>query len=68
MPEATQASYYRQAMQIAFCQPTVIGLFIFHAFDESDLDRFQSGLYYTDATPKTSLPRSRTPRARCTAA
>jgi hypothetical protein len=56
VPEATQASYYSQAMQIAFCQPNVIGLFIFHAFDESDLDRFQSGLYYTDATPKTSLP------------
>jgi hypothetical protein len=55
VPEATQASYYSQAMQIAFCQPNVIGLFIFHAFDESDLDRFQSGLYYTDATPKTSL-------------
>jgi hypothetical protein len=56
VPEATQASYYSQAMQIAFCQPNVVGLFIFHAFDESDLDRFQSGLYYADATPKTSLP------------
>jgi hypothetical protein len=56
VPESTQAAYYRQAMQIAFCQPNVIGLFIFHAFDESALDRFQSGLYYTDNTPKTSLP------------
>jgi hypothetical protein len=56
VPEATQAAYYKQAMQIAFCQPNVIGLFIFHAFDESALDRFQSGLYYADGTPKSSLP------------
>jgi hypothetical protein len=56
VPESTQASYYHQAMQIAFCQPNVIGLFIFHAFDETALDRFQSGFYYADNTPKTSLP------------
>jgi hypothetical protein len=56
VPEETQALYYKQAMQIAFCQPNVVGLFIFHAFDESALDRFQSGLYYADGTPKTSLP------------
>jgi hypothetical protein len=56
VPEATQAAYYRQAMQIAFCQPNVIGLLIFHAFDETALDRFQSGLYYSDGTPKSSLP------------
>ena len=31
------------------------GLFIFHIFDEPDLDRWQSGLYYADATPKSSL-------------
>jgi hypothetical protein len=55
VPESTQAAYYGQAMQIAFCQPNVVGLFIFHAFDESDLDRFQSGLYYSDGTAKTSL-------------
>ena len=34
----------------------MIGLFLFHAFDESALDRFQSGLYYADDTPKSSLP------------
>ncbi len=33
----------------------MIGLFLFHAFDESALDRFQSGLYYADGTPKSSL-------------
>jgi hypothetical protein len=40
---------------MAFCQPNVIGLLIFHAFDETALDRFQSGLYYPDQTPKSSL-------------
>ena len=56
VPEATQADYYKQALTITFCQPNIVGLLIFHAFDESDLNRFQSGLYYANATPKTSLP------------
>ncbi len=29
--------------------------FVFHSVDESDLGRWQSGLYYADGTPKTSL-------------
>ena len=40
---------------MSFCQPNVVGLLIFHAFDETALDRFQSGLYYADGTPKSSL-------------
>jgi hypothetical protein len=55
VPESTQASYYRQAMAMTFCQPNVMGILIFHAFDETALDRFQSGLYYADETPKSSL-------------
>jgi hypothetical protein len=55
VPEATQAAYYRQAVQLAFCQPNVRGLFLFHAVDESDLTGWQSGLYYADDTPKSSL-------------
>jgi hypothetical protein len=54
--EATQASYYTLAVQGAFCQPNVIGMMFFHAFDEPALDRWQSGFYYVDRTPKTSLP------------
>jgi hypothetical protein len=54
--EATQASYYVSALQLAFCQPNVIGLFVFHAFDEPNLANWQSGLYYVDGTPKSSLP------------
>jgi hypothetical protein len=53
--EATQAAYYLQAVQLAFCQPNVRGLFLFHAFDERDMTGWQSGLYYADDTPKTSL-------------
>ncbi len=52
VPEATQADYYKQAIAISFCQPNVMGILIFHALDESALDRFQSGLYYADGTPK----------------
>jgi hypothetical protein len=53
--EATQASYYEQAIQLAFCQPNVRGLFLFHTVDETDLAAWQSGLYYADGTPKSSL-------------
>ena len=55
MPEQTQAEYYRQAIQLAFCQPKVEGMFLFHAVDEKALAAWQSGLYYADGTPKTSL-------------
>jgi hypothetical protein len=54
--EATQARYYREALELAACQPTVVAVFFFHLFDEADLDRWQSGPYYTDTNPKTSLP------------
>ena len=54
--ETTQSLYYRQAIAIAFCQPNVQSFFIFHAFDEAALDRWQSGVYYTDGTAKSSLP------------
>ena len=52
---ATQAAYYRQAFALAYCQPTVRGLFVFHTFDESNLNGWQSGLYYADQTPKPSV-------------
>ena len=53
--EATQGKNYRTAIQMTFCYPNVTGLLLFHAFDETALDRFQSGLYYPDGTPKSSL-------------
>jgi hypothetical protein len=56
VPERLQATYYRQAILMAACQPTVEGMLIFHVTDESDLDRWQSGVYYADDTPKSTLP------------
>jgi hypothetical protein len=52
----TQARYYREALELAACQPTVRGLFVFHTFDEPDLAGWQSGLFYADEKPKPSLP------------
>jgi hypothetical protein len=54
--ERTQARYYAKALALASCQATVVGLLFFHVSDESDLDRWQSGVYYADDTPKSSLP------------
>jgi hypothetical protein len=54
--EATQGRYYRQALQLVACQRNVVGLLFFHVSDEADLDRWQSGVYYADDTPKSSLP------------
>jgi hypothetical protein len=52
--ETTQAAYYTEAMKLAMCQPNVIGLLLFHVEDETDLSRWQSGVYYADGTPKSS--------------
>jgi hypothetical protein len=54
--EATQGRYYREALQLAACQKNVVGLLFFHVSDESDLGRWQSGVYYADDTPKSDLP------------
>lgn len=54
--EARQAAYYRQALALAYCQRTVVGFLFFHVSDEDDLDRWQSGVFYADDTPKTSFP------------
>jgi hypothetical protein len=54
--EPVQADYYRQALALAFCQPNVQGLLLFLARDERSLAAWQSGVYYVDGTPKTSLP------------
>jgi hypothetical protein len=53
--ETKQADYYRQAITLAYCQPNVVGMMIFHVSDESDGNAWQSGLYYADDTPKSSL-------------
>ena len=54
--EQTQAAYYRQAIQLTFCQPNVRGIMILHTVDEVARDRWQSGVYYADGTAKASRP------------
>lgn len=55
--EAIQAGYIRQALQLAACQPTVEALLFFHVKDERNLtDGWQSGSFYADGSPKSSLP------------
>ena len=55
--EATQAGYYRQALGLALCQPTVEGMLLFLARDERARAAWQSGVYYVDGSAKSSLPR-----------
>jgi hypothetical protein len=52
VPLATQGDYYDEALTMAACQPTVRAIFLFHVTDETDLNRWQSGVYYPDGTPK----------------
>jgi len=57
--EETQAAHYEQALALAFCQPTVEGVLLFLSRDERARASWQSGVFYVDGTPKTSLPRVR---------
>ena len=52
--EAVQASYYRQALSLAFCQPNVVGMLLFLSRDERARATWQSGIHYVDGTPKSS--------------
>ena len=55
--ESTQATYYRQALALAFCQPNVEGLLLFLSNDERGRANWQSGIRYVDGTPKSSRAR-----------
>jgi hypothetical protein len=52
--EQTQADHYAKAIELSYCQETVIGILLFHVFDEIDLRGWQSGVRYVDDTPKAS--------------
>jgi hypothetical protein len=52
---ALQGERYKEAIGLAFCQPTVRAMFLYHAFDEPGRGQRQSGLYYVDHTAKPSL-------------
>ena len=53
--EATQADYYRRAIDLAACQKGVAGLLPLPLARRARLTGFQSGVDYVDGTPKTSL-------------
>jgi hypothetical protein len=40
---------------MAFCQPTVAGILLFHSHDEPGLANWQSGLFYADGAPKAGI-------------
>ena len=45
----------RRRSQLAFCQPNVRGILLFHMRRRGRPDRWQSGVFYADGTPKASL-------------
>jgi hypothetical protein len=53
--EQQQAAAYADAIKIAACSPTVKMLLFFHVTDEPQLERLQTGVFYADDTPKSSL-------------
>jgi hypothetical protein len=53
--ETTQAAYYTQALSMVFCQPTVVGILLFHSQDENARASWQSGVYYADGSLKASF-------------
>jgi len=53
--ESKQAAAYDLGLKLAFCQPNVAGMLLFHSHDETALLSWQSGVYYADGTPKASL-------------
>ncbi len=59
VPEDTQATYYQQALSLAFCQPNVSGILVFLSRDERARAAWQSGVRYVDGTAKSSFERVR---------
>jgi len=49
-----QASQLTDAVRLAYCQPAVGGFFNFLLADESSLHGWQSGVFFSDWTPKPS--------------
>jgi hypothetical protein len=49
-----QASQLTEAVRLAYCQPAVGGFFNFLLADESNLHGWQSGVFFSDWTPKPS--------------
>jgi hypothetical protein len=52
--EQTQAAYYADTIRKAECDPSVRMLSFFHLIDETELDRWQSGLERADGSHRAS--------------
>jgi hypothetical protein len=53
--EHRQGAAYRRTLELAACQPHVVGVLFFHLRDEPTLTGWQSGVRYADGTAKQSL-------------
>jgi hypothetical protein len=53
-PAPDQATQLTDALSVAYCQPAVAAFFNFELADEPGLAGWQSGLLWTDHTPKPS--------------
>jgi hypothetical protein len=51
----TQSTQLTAGIELAYCQPYVTGFFNFLLWDEVDLARWQSGVFWPDGTEKASL-------------
>jgi hypothetical protein len=52
--QAYQAKWYVQMLNLVACDPNVRLVNVFHLLDEADLAGWQSGLFFSDETPKSS--------------
>lgn len=55
-PAPDQYTQIIDAVRLAYCQPYVGAYFNFLLWDERPLDRWQSGVFWADGTPKASYP------------
>jgi len=53
--QPTQSSQLTDGVDLAYCQPYVTGFFNFLLWDEVDLARWQSGVFWPDGTQKASF-------------
>ena len=47
---------YDLGLRLAFCQPNIAGVLLFHSHDETALLSWQSGVYYADGTVSAGPP------------
>lgn len=51
----TQGAYYQDLLELAACDPSVEAILLYQLIDETDLDRFQSGLLWADLVRKAGF-------------